>query len=119
MEKPLPLRGGVMLNEEHLPHASIQEGGIQSFRSPHMSFNLLKKPVDCGHSPPVSVSRNCSSNSFWRSVRPVGLSTSICTTMSPKPRPFRTGIPASSEEHTSELQSLMRTTYAVFRLKKK
>src|SRR3546814_11768745 len=93
MEKPLPLRGGVMLNEEHLPHASIQEGGIQSFRSPHMSFNLLKKPVDCGHSAPVSVSRNCSSNSFWRSVRPVGVSTSICTTMSPKPRPFRTGIP--------------------------
>src|SRR3546814_6045602 len=28
-------------------------------------------------------------------------------------------MPARSEEHTSELQSLMRNTYAVFRLKKK
>src|SRR3546814_8536324 len=28
-------------------------------------------------------------------------------------------IPARSEEHTSELQSLMRISYAVFRLKKK
>src|SRR3546814_8162718 len=30
-----------------------------------------------------------------------------------------TGIPARSEEHTSELQSLMRISYAVFCLKKK
>src|SRR3546814_4166587 len=30
-----------------------------------------------------------------------------------------TGQPARSEEHTSELQSLMRTSYAVFCLKKK
>src|SRR3546814_10218859 len=28
-------------------------------------------------------------------------------------------VPGRSEEHTSELQSLMRTSYAVFRLKKK
>src|SRR3546814_8279935 len=31
----------------------------------------------------------------------------------------RAGMPAKSEEHTSELQSLMRISYAVFCLKKK
>src|SRR3546814_2654127 len=34
-------------------------------------------------------------------------------------RRFATAFAASSEEHTSELQSLMRNSYAVFRLKKK
>src|SRR3546814_2715877 len=34
-------------------------------------------------------------------------------------RPHRSGMPARSEEHTSELQSLMRISYAVFCLKKK
>src|SRR3546814_6709308 len=32
---------------------------------------------------------------------------------------WRIPLPTRSEEHTSELQSLMRTSYAVFRLKKK
>src|SRR3546814_5908886 len=32
---------------------------------------------------------------------------------------FRWAVPARSEEHTSELQSLMRISYAVFCLKKK
>src|SRR3546814_4690072 len=35
------------------------------------------------------------------------------------PRPCRRMIAARSEEHTSELQSLMRISYAVFCLKKK
>src|SRR3546814_3879700 len=35
------------------------------------------------------------------------------------PRPHRIPTPARSEEHTSELQSLMRISYAVFCLKKK
>src|SRR3546814_9196881 len=43
---------------------------------------------------------------------------------SPRPHPMRIYLqmlntPARSEEHTSELQSLMRTSYAVFCLKKK
>src|SRR3546814_14973717 len=37
----------------------------------------------------------------------------------PRPRPWRTRRPPRSEEHTSELQSLMRISYAVFCLKKK
>src|SRR3546814_4269743 len=35
------------------------------------------------------------------------------------PRPHRSADDARSEEHTSELQSLMRISYAVFCLKKK
>src|SRR3546814_8783220 len=35
------------------------------------------------------------------------------------PSEFRAGPPGRSEEHTSELQSLMRISYAVFCLKKK
>src|SRR3546814_16140575 len=35
------------------------------------------------------------------------------------PRPFAPEAPQRSEEHTSELQSLMRISYAVFCLKKK
>src|SRR3546814_1935754 len=35
------------------------------------------------------------------------------------PVPFSASSPLRSEEHTSELQSLMRTSYAVFCLKKK
>src|SRR3546814_2584643 len=38
-------------------------------------------------------------------------------TQPPNPRPRRSG--SRSEEHTSELQSLMRISYAVFCLKKK
>src|SRR3546814_5962123 len=37
----------------------------------------------------------------------------------PRPRPRRQGAEDRSEEHTSELQSLMRISYAVFCLKKK
>src|SRR3546814_8399644 len=37
----------------------------------------------------------------------------------PRDPPPRTGAGARSEEHTSELQSLMRISYAVFCLKKK
>src|SRR3546814_8777144 len=37
----------------------------------------------------------------------------------PPPEPIRLRIDARSEEHTSELQSLMRISYAVFCLKKK
>src|SRR3546814_6591888 len=36
-----------------------------------------------------------------------------------RPVPYRRSAPARSEEHTSELQSLMRISYAVFCLKKK
>src|SRR3546814_14293087 len=66
--------------------------------------------------------------SRWRSSPP---STASTVRPSPAPTPSRTaheGVlgsrddrppPARSEEHTSELQSLMRISYAVFCLKKK
>src|SRR3546814_5586314 len=50
----------------------------------------------------------------------------ICSTPTPlgslprtSPARFSTSLPTRSEEHTSELQSLMRISYAVFCLKKK
>src|SRR3546814_3974867 len=42
-----------------------------------------------------------------------------CRRSGPGADPFRTGTTRRSEEHTSELQSLMRISYAVFCLKKK
>src|SRR3546814_5186685 len=58
---------------------------------------------------------------------PVGTAAKLCylrshrrthTTQASPPHGFLTGI-SRSEEHTSELQSLMRISYAVFCLKKK
>src|SRR3546814_5765039 len=55
-------------------------------------------------------------------IRPPGLATPITIDLAPAPRACSGVIgasPARSEEHTSELQSLMRISYAVFCLKKK
>src|SRR3546814_3861090 len=43
----------------------------------------------------------------------------ICTSASASAFAIAAGAPMRSEEHTSELQSLMRNSYAVFCLKKK
>src|SRR3546814_2536939 len=58
---------------------------------------------------------------FWRSLCSISESTaSIWWERSRKAcRPLRCLPPIRSEEHTSELQSLMRISYAVFCLKKK
>src|SRR3546814_6467114 len=52
---------------------------------------------------------------YWAAVNPArfGSSTHLLTSSKATPDPVR------SEEHTSELQSLMRISYAVFCLKKK
>src|SRR3546814_1197092 len=60
-----------------------------------------REPHDRHGAPPRAAAPGVS-----RSVEPAGLSSSI-------------GPAARSEEHTSELQSLMRISYAVFCLKKK
>src|SRR3546814_9302979 len=58
-----------------------------------------------------------------REIEPRGASANACDLHMPNPDSFDgTGIgplPIRSEEHTSELQSLMRISYAVFCLKKK
>src|SRR3546814_9831975 len=64
-----------------------------------------------------------------RRMRPTSSSRRRSTRTPPPPRPRSGGrtprpsrprpSPVRSEEHTSELQSLMRTSYAVFRLNKK
>src|SRR3546814_4549558 len=61
--------------------------------------------------------RPLSSSSVWMSLLPVSVSLLIdgrSTTFTTRMSPWR-----RSEEHTSELQSLMRISYAVFCLKKK
>src|SRR3546814_6707935 len=57
-------------------------------------------------------------SSTWRS--PVGAPDSViaCTGASTSASQCSRGLPIRSEEHTSELQSLMRISYAVFCLKK-
>src|SRR3546814_6331662 len=59
----------------------------------------------------------CSSAS--RSTRPQKFVTPPVGTSTPKPMTPLTPTHPRSEEHTSELQSLMRISYAVFCLKKK
>jgi len=58
------------------------------------SFTRPKNPLAAGHSSPVSVARNSSSNFFCLELILVGVSTSIRATRSPRPRPLRTLIPA-------------------------
>src|SRR3546814_1180488 len=55
----------------------------------------------------------------WRSERLVTASTRWRTSLSDGIDQRRSAIGARSEEHTSELQSLMRISYAVFCLKNK
>src|SRR3546814_6939326 len=54
---------------------------------------------------------------LFRSVRPVSTISNASTSY--MPLPVYEPSPTRSEEHTSELQSLMRISYAVFCLKKK
>src|SRR3546814_10452496 len=83
----------------------------QSVRSSQNSFTRAKKPEDSGEvSRPSPAASNSRSSSRCFLVRLTGVSMATSTYMSPSAR---------SEEHTSELQSLMRISYAVFCLKKK
>src|SRR3546814_4221069 len=52
-------------------------------------------------------------------LRPLGAVSVTCRAPLSSRQRYRTGRESRSEEHTSELQSLMRTSYAVFCLKKK
>src|SRR3546814_7165554 len=63
------------------------------------------------HRPPAFERR--AMQGHWRSQ------TILCMGVSTRPNGFEADILMRSEEHTSELQSLMRNSYAVFCLKKK
>src|SRR3546814_2945374 len=73
---------------------------------PPQDFDLIVQPLDL-----VGI------NYYTRSVNRA--SDSYPTGASPVPQPQGTYTETRSEEHTSELQSLMRISYAVFCLKKK
>src|SRR3546814_6713735 len=98
------------------------------------SFRLCIGGAACQASPPMARSRSlahphepswlCSHAKGWRS----GAKSDYVAAMSCRTHPSGRACPkpsagprslARSEEHTSELQSLMRISYAVFCLKKK
>src|SRR3546814_10699501 len=66
-----------------------------------------------GHSPPLLI------RSHQAKSRCLAAARSDTTTILPVPQAWGGGSGARSEEHTSELQSLMRISYAVFCLKNK
>src|SRR3546814_5455747 len=79
------------------------------FRSPSMPSRHLLVPRLCTVSLTSSSCASCSASNVslrWPAIR-------LCTIRKQR------HIPDRSEEHTSELQSLMRISYAVFCLKKK
>src|SRR3546814_7293946 len=55
----------------------------------------------------------------WHSVRSPNFLARLLTSITTSPRRGPGGMYSRSEEHTSELQSLMRISYAVFCLKQK
>src|SRR3546814_5259976 len=61
----------------------------------------------------------CEISKYTRVSHPDIAGVSGRTTIKQEYRPMQAKMPARSEEHTSELQSLMRISYAVFCLKKK
>src|SRR3546814_4469539 len=62
----------------------------------------------------------CCDDPHWRSIVTAGIeSGSFEASTALRPRSIVCSPPWRSEEHTSELQSLMRISYAVFCLKKK
>src|SRR3546814_5516779 len=81
--------------------------------SPNMCWMLSSQPSICDDSLFTgTLTRNTASGSpGWPAMVPVG-----CPSW---PTPVWTTPGVRSEEHTSELQSLMRSSYAVFCLKKK
>src|SRR3546814_4423622 len=79
--------------------AAPREHGLNQFFALEHLSSFARERVSCG-SPNLSMLRCCRS-------QPLQTTTPIVTH------------PGRSEEHTSELQSLMRSSYAVFCLKKK
>src|SRR3546814_2677819 len=71
-------------------------------------------PISRLRRPPLTIERMSTSRLARRLPRPYSPSSSVSMT-----RPCRISDASRSEEHTSELQSLMRISYAVFCLKKK
>src|SRR3546814_2276752 len=78
---------------------------------------LFRSSCGCGYSRITVVSRDCQENRADDCLENTG----GCDAATGRDRGARLvhGLAVRSEEHTSELQSLMRISYAVFCLKKK
>src|SRR3546814_1170199 len=85
-------------------------------RTPPSARLTRRSPRSIGY----SISANTSAAGSSKRTNDVGTGTSRTTAMPPSTTGrLNTLEPIRSEEHTSELQSLMRISYAVFCLKKK
>src|SRR3546814_1284746 len=94
-----------------MPASVIPQDGINSAPS-----SRLVRPTSCGGigAPPLTKQRNDERSYVTRSAASQASSAKEAV-----PIVQVTRSRSRSEEHTSELQSLMRTSYAVFCLKKK
>src|SRR3546814_8000973 len=111
-----------------MPH---RHGHSRSPRLPLLSFPVIYEP-GC-YSTDRWVSTKHIAQNVWLWTPPQGLivaaykrstrmkrrTAGVCQTQEPQPAHFLDPPLPRSEEHTSELQSLMRISYAVFCLKKK
>src|SRR3546814_5189455 len=91
------------------------------FRSPEFAARMIERqPIGPGPRRPANPHRNGDAVDDKDSVRALCRQGDFPNRPRPPPqRSSRARTPARSEEHTSELQSLMRISYAVFCLKKK
>src|SRR3546814_1033727 len=95
-------------------------GGFLNHRERVIEAAIREATEETGIDVSKTVLRNALVDTFfednpWRSTR--GRTITFASIFHLKPTP-RGKTPARSEEHTSELQSLMRISYAVFCLKK-
>src|SRR3546814_4281455 len=89
-------------------------------------FLMIRRPPRSTRTDPLfPYTRLCRSTSCWPRCRRAAAAHGRCTRRWPKPASTSAGstrigcATGRSEEHTSELQSLMRNSYAAFCLKKK
>src|SRR3546814_2859295 len=92
-----------------MPHGDFRRGAAHEIHRADLAADCLDIEIaHCASLPSASASNARLPRRFH--------SASMSPASSPRPRPARS---SRSEEHTSELQSLMRISYAVFCLKKK
>src|SRR3546814_6745594 len=116
--------GLVERSETHHRHAWAQTGRWVSLRSTHPTEKKLRKvPRPCRFHWPCFVVQHEGQAGRWRRRRPMRVMVFVKATEDSErglpPAAEMTAMFERSEEHTSELQSLMRISYAVFCLKKK
>src|SRR3546814_3143216 len=100
--------------------AEIQRLAWKSrFRPVEFLPSALHSPCATGSPEPIRSFRNWRLTHCYPLVQPVGMSKADGAFLTIGELAKELNLPQRSEEHTSELQSLMRISYAVYCLKKK